>query len=67
MKIEIKSTEGRLELATKVLNWDLNLVSARRIAEELEMPLIEFYRMNDEEFFNTLHNYCRNRYVKVVN
>lgn len=63
MNIIIKPTESRIDITLKVLNWSPNLVSVERIAHELDLQISEFYRMDDEQFFNTLYSYVHNRKV----
>lgn len=61
MKVEIKSTESRLEIATKILNWNPRETTPIRVSEELDIRIGEFFKMDDEEFFNTLYSYVHNR------
>ena len=61
MKVEIISTESRLEIATKILNWNPQQTTPLRVSEELDIRIGEFFKMDDEEFFNTLYSYVHNR------
>lgn len=60
MKIVIQPIETRLEIAQKILNWNTKDVTPYRIAEILDLKVTEFYRMSEEEFFNTLYSYVHN-------
>lgn len=61
MKVEVALIESRLEVAIKIFNWNPACATPMRVAEELDIKVNEFYKMSDEEFFNTIYSYVHNK------
>lgn len=58
--------ETRYSIALKVLNWDENVSSLVRVAEEFNVSTYDFNHMTDEEFFHELFRYVHNRDTLTV-
>lgn len=57
---------NRLEIASKILQWDVEIATKTKVCNEFAIPEIEFDRMSDEEFFNTMFEYSHNYSAMVA-
>ena len=67
MRVEISTTATRLEIAAKILNWNKKDTTGIRVAKELNVKIDQLFKMNEEDFFDTIYYYVHKLdYFKLV-